>query len=73
VTLASLSRNPQTKYERAQRARIDDLAIEVVELRRCLTDAKEKLGLYFKDNGGKYLGGVEFSILMQRIDAALNR
>jgi hypothetical protein len=43
----------------------------IAELRSLLSDAGEKLSLYRKAHSGEYIGGAEYTDLMQRIIAAL--
>ena len=40
-------------------------------LRSALASAKEKLKLYRAAHSGEYIGGMEYVMLMQKIDAAL--
>ena len=47
-------------------------ASDMPDLRPLLRLAKEKLQLYRAQHSGEYVGGVEFTDLMRRIDAALN-
>lgn len=42
------------------------------KLAEVLTQAREKLKLYRAVHSGEYLGGVEYSELMRRIDEALD-
>lgn len=42
-----------------------------ITMRQVLIDCKEKLQLYRKERSGVYVGGVEYTELMRRIDAAL--
>lgn len=56
----------------------DQMAIGLLEsenqtLRLRLQEARHKLTLYREAHGGAYLGGVEYSELMRRIDAALSK
>jgi hypothetical protein len=41
------------------------------DLLSIVKDAREKLMLYRKERGGEYTGGVEYSVLMSRMDKAL--
>lgn len=43
----------------------------MTELHQLLTDCREKLQLYRDQHSGEYIGGVEFTALRGRIDAAL--
>ena len=38
---------------------------------KAIEDAKEKLGYYRQAHGGNYLGGVEYTTLIQSLDAAI--
>lgn len=49
-----------------------EAAGEILRLRSALFDAKLKLQLYRNAHSGKYIGGVEYTQLMKRIDDALS-
>ena len=51
--------------------RIDALAAELARCREALIQCKEKLDTYRDAWGPEYLGGVEYSVLVKRIKAAL--
>jgi exonuclease VII large subunit len=57
----------------------EELKAQLAEARAALTIAKEKLALFFKaidknDDGAiEYIGGLEYSLLMKRIDSALQQ
>lgn len=42
-----------------------------VQLRRVLLLCREKLVLYRKEHTGEYVGGMEYTVLLREIDAAL--
>lgn len=69
---SSMDGVPMPSLESIVRRDRDALIGKVARLRDALTSAKEKLALYRKAHGGEYLGGVEYSELMRRIDAALS-
>ena len=50
----------------------DHFLSRIVRLRAALALAKEKLELYRAQHSGEYVGGVEYSELMQQINAALS-
>lgn len=51
-----------------------DVAIDrIAELEAVLSAAKKKLELYRAQHSGEYVGGVEYTELMARIDAALSK
>lgn len=47
--------------------------VRIAELEAVLSAAKAKLELYRAQHSGEYVGGVEFTELMARIDAALSK
>ena len=62
------------EYENAYVLRpFQSLKKERDEAVRVLTLAEEKLTAYFADNGGKYVGGMEYSALMNLIKPILAR
>lgn len=46
---------------------------EVAALRTALMEARDKLRHYREAHGGEYVGGVEYSVLMNRIQEALKQ
>lgn len=49
----------------------DSYAEQISELRALLMEARDKLRHYREAHGGEYVGGVEYSVLMNRIQEAL--
>jgi hypothetical protein len=47
------------------------LSRQNMTMRQVLLDCKEKLELYRAQHSGEYVGGVEFTRLMRKIDQAL--
>jgi hypothetical protein len=43
----------------------------ITELEAVLTQARAKLEKYREQHSGEYVGGVEYSVLIRRIDAAV--
>lgn len=50
---------------------VDKANAKLSLIRAALVAAKEKLQLYRDHYGSEYLGGMEFSALMRKIDSAL--
>ena len=60
-----------TKAEASDYARSAIEALPLQEARYTLTQAREKLTLYRAQHSGEYIGGLEYVMLIDRIDATL--
>lgn len=56
---------PTLEYERGEMAR------RINRLERALIAARDKLKLYRNEHSGEYVGGVEYTTLMEEINVAL--
>lgn len=59
------------KYEQASNAQLQFCVDRIAHLEQMLRNAREKLVLYRQAHSGEYIGGVEFTTLINSIDAAL--
>lgn len=50
-----------------------DMQYQIAELKHILKDARAKLVCYRAEHSGEYVGGMEYSSLLRRIDEALDK